>query len=230
LLKLIKWIIKFIVICLALAVAFVLFSNIVVIASTSGNIVTEDKAIELAADGNSGRTISVLGASVQNGEPSTILANRLDVGMELFHDGAGESIELTGDSGRADYYDEVSVMSSYIMKHADEFNIRNDDLLLDPEGYSTYASMYNLAKHNNDSLSSYRINSAIVVTQKYHLYRALYIAERYDLKVYGVVAPCVKTHQFKREIREVFARTKDFVCVLFKLPPEKVPDIDEFYT
>jgi vancomycin permeability regulator SanA len=229
--KFFKGVFTVIIACISIALAFIVFANIFVIASTAGNIITEDEAIALGADGgNSGRPISVLGASVQNGEPSTILANRLDVGMRLFNDKAGDALWLTGDSGRADYYDEVAVMSSYVTNNGSAFGISETDLDLDHEGYSTYASMYNLANYNKDNLlSSYHLDSAIVVTQKYHLYRALYIAEKNDLKVYGVVATGVTTHQFKREIREIFARTKDFICVLLKLPPDQVPDIDEYY-
>ena len=61
----------------------------------------------------------------------------------------------------------------------------------------------------------------VIVTQKYHLYRALYIAESFKIQAYGVSSNLRKYYgQFKREIREVIARDKDFVKSKFKPKPK----------
>ena len=85
-----------------------------------------------------------------------------------------------------------------------------DDIYIDSLGLSTYDSIYRAKE-------VYNINSAIVVTQKYHLYRSLYISNSMNLDYYGVSSDKRIYHgQGKREIREILARNKDFVNCLLK--------------
>nr|MCR5006092.1 SanA protein [Clostridiales bacterium] len=65
------------------------------------------------------------------------------------------------------------------------------------------------------------VESAIVVTQKYHLFRALYIAERVGLTAYGADAERVAyAGKYYREARECLARVKDFFGCLFQVKPK----------
>ena len=104
------------------------------------------------------------------------------------------------------YYDEVNVMKDYLVGN----QIPSQDIFMDHAGISTYDSIYR-AKH------IFKTKKIIVVTQKYHLHRALYIANQLNIEAYGIASnPREYTNQNIREIREFLARTKDFFKTLFK--------------
>ena len=97
--------------------------------------------------------------------------------------------------------------------------ISSENIFMDHAGFSTYDSIYR-AKH------IFEAKKVIIVTQKYHLYRALYIANQLGLKAYGVNAdPRQYAGATYREIREILARNKDFIkCVVFKPSPTYLGD------
>jgi vancomycin permeability regulator SanA len=143
--------------------------------------------------------IMVLGASVKNGDtPSAMLSDRLDRGVAVYNLGVSDKLLMSGD--RTDqYYDEVRVMTAY----AEDAGVPSENIIQDPEGYSTYESMYRAAK-------VYGVKRMVIVTQRYHLYRALYIARQLGIEAYGVAAEDIRySGQTKRDVREVLARCKD---------------------
>ena len=103
-------------------------------------------------------------------------------------------------------HDEVNVMKTYAV----EEGINSSSIFMDHAGISTYDSIYR-------AKNIFKAKRIVIVTQEYHLYRALYIAESLGLKSYGVSADTVRySGQFTRDIREVLARDKDFVKTIFK--------------
>lgn len=152
--------------------------------------------------------IVVLGASVlPDGTPSDILADRLEVACDLYQIGAGDLIIVSG-SKEGDY-DEPAGMRDYCM----QMGVPSDAILLDTGGYDTYASIYN-ARYLFD------LDSVIVVTQAYHLYRALATAKGFGMEAYGVAADKGDyDDQALYSVREVFSRTVDCIMTLFRVPP-----------
>ena len=143
--------------------------------------------------------ILILGAGVKDGKPKPMLRDRLLTGIELYKSGAAEKIIMSGDHGRADY-DEVNVMRAFAL----EQGVKAEDIFLDHAGFSTYDSVYR-------AKNIFGAESIITVSQKYHLYRALYIAKKLDVKAAGVSADLNPYGgQLKRDIREIIARDKDF--------------------
>lgn len=145
----------------------------------------------------------VLGALVhKNGRVSDILADRLDVGIELYKEGKVKKVLLSGDHGRKNY-DEVNAMKKYVL----EAGIDEKDVFMDHAGFSTYESIYR-------ARDVFEVKSMIVVTQEYHLPRAVYIGRQLGIEAYGV--PSDK-HFYPKlmmyKIRESIARCKDFVYV-----------------
>lgn len=123
---------------------------------------------ELKAD-----CILVLGAGLKSdGTPSYMLADRLDAGVALYHAGAAPKLLLSGDHGKK-YYDEVNAMKKYVL----ECGVPEEDIFLDFAGFSTYDSMYR-------AKAIFQVNTVIVVTQKYHQHRALYLAEKLGYKAW----------------------------------------------
>ncbi len=177
------------------AIPFVI--NGVVIAKTSENVreVT-------AEDGYT--TALVLGAKVhKGGRLSDMLRDRMDAAIALYHSGAVEKLLVSGD-GRGEW-SETAHMKAYAM----EKGVPEEAILTDPEGYSTRESIQRAKKR-------FLISKFVIVTQEYHLYRALYIAEDLGVDAIGASADLHSyAGQWTREIREILARNKDFVlCIL----------------
>lgn len=148
--------------------------------------------------------IVVLGAGIRNNKPSPMLEDRLLMAIELYNKGIAPKILVSGDHEYIDY-DEVNVMKTYLKENG----VPSEDIFMDHAGLSTYDSIYRTKK-------VFKANKAIIVTQKYHLYRALYIARNINLKADGVSATKRRyIGQTKRDIREFAARIKDFFkCIL----------------
>lgn len=169
------------------------------------NIITPSDAKEL----KNIDCILVLGCFVENdGNPSDMLADRLKRGIELYKTECAPKIIMSGDHGQTSY-DEVNTMK----KLAVDSGIPSDDVFMDHAGFSTYESLYRAKE-------IFKADRMIIVTQKYHLYRALYIAKALGIEAYGVDSD-YRTYfgQSYRDMREVLARCKDFVKSLFKPEP-----------
>ena len=152
--------------------------------------------------------ILVLGAGVRDGRPRPMLQDRLDYAIDLYKKGAAPKLIMSGDHGREDY-DEVNIMKDYAIN----MGVPSEDIFMDHAGFSTYESIYRA----RDIFEADRI---IIVTQKYHLFRALYIANCLDVEAVGYASdPRAYTGRYYREFREVLARDKDFVYCIFKPKP-----------
>lgn len=153
--------------------------------------------------------ILVLGAGVrEDGTPSLMLNDRLELGIALYQSGASQKLLMSGDHGRKDY-DEVNTMKSYALKQG----ITSEDVFMDHAGFSTYESIYRAKE-------IFQAKKIIIVSQEYHLYRALYIADKFGIEAYGVAAEGEEYRgQAYREFREVLARNKDFLSVIFRPKP-----------
>lgn len=153
--------------------------------------------------------IVILGCSVYNNTPSDMLQDRLDKAIELYEAGYSDIILMSGDGGDL-YYDEVKTMKNYAVEHG----IPENAIIEDPDGFSTYASIYSL-KHNYD------FENLLIVTQPYHLYRSLFIGRMMGMNVNGVGSEGNDyPDQMEREIREFFARVKDTINVFFQTKPD----------
>ena len=170
---------------------------------TAEKIITAEEATD--AD-----CILVLGCGVrEDGSPSLMLRDRLEKGIELYEAGTAPKLLMSGDHGRKDY-DEVNLMKSYAMGKG----VPSEDIFMDHAGFSTYDSMYR-------ARDIFCAEKVIVVSQEYHLYRALYLAEKLGLEAYGVPAQNVNYRgQAYREFREMLARTKDLCTAVIQPEPK----------
>lgn len=202
--KIVKRIFAAVLCLVAFVVSFVIISNICMLSFEKKRIADDEAMKELNAD-----CIMVLGAGVRNNSPSPMLRDRLDEGIRLYNAGLAKKILVSGDHG-SQYYDEVNVMKKYLM----EAGIADEDIFMDHAGFSTYESMYRAKE-------IFGVKRMIVVTQKYHLYRSLYIAKKLGIDVYGSPAREVTySGALYREIREIAARDKAIFSCLFKVKPQ----------
>ncbi|NLY48016.1 MAG: DUF218 domain-containing protein [Clostridiales bacterium] len=187
-----------------LGAASVFGINIYIKSSTKKKILTLEEASALEGID----CILILGAGVWGERPTHMLEDRLDYGIALYKAGASNRLLMSGDHGRKNY-DEVNVMKKYAIGEG----VPSPDVFMDHAGFSTYESLYRA----RDIFEAKRI---IIVTQEYHLYRALYIADKLGLEAYGVPSnPRSYAGQRARDIREVLARVKDFFYVIIKPEP-----------
>ena len=177
--------------------------------SVEARILSPEEAAELDAD-----CILVLGAGLRkDNSPSPILRERIDRGIELYNLTAAPKLLMSGDHGRREY-NEVGVMKALAV----EAGIPSHDVFMDHAGFSTYESLYRA----RDVFCAKRV---IIVSQKYHLYRALYIADQLGLEAYGVGADVQRFYgQTTREMRESAARVKDFLYCMIQPSPTYLGD------
>ena len=176
--------------------------------------VTEKKIVNKSELNEEIDCILVLGAGIRNNRPSPMLEDRLLVAIDLYKAGIASKILVSGDHENYNY-DEVNVMKDYLK----DKGIPSEDIFMDHAGLSTYDSIYRTHK-------IFKANKIVIVTQKYHLYRALYIAKTLDLRAYGVSSTKREyANQSKRDVREVVARVKDFFKCIIKPEPTYMGEV-----
>lgn len=195
-----------ILICLAfVGMSMIFIINSYVKSVAKNNILT----LEEAATIEDVDCIIVLGCLVRDdGSLSAMLRDRLIRGIELYEASAAPKLLMSGDHGRADY-DEVNAMKRYAIDNG----IPSENIFMDHAGFSTYETIYRAKE-------IFCTDKVIIVSQGYHLYRALYIAEQLGIEAYGVSADLnTYSGQMNRDVREILARCKDFCMCILKPEP-----------
>lgn len=196
--ELINRVIKSLAVLFAIVLAVSILANAIVIFSTKDSVKTYDEF-----DGHYDYII-VLGCGViDNQYPSDRLADRLDTAIRLYENGAAPKILLSGDH-RVDDYNELAVMRNYMIEHG----VPDDVIFCDDLGLSTNETM-------ERAVRLFDVSSAVIVTQKYHLYRSIYLARDYGIDCEGVCATGrTFTYHVYHYSREFMARIKDFFLCL----------------
>lgn len=210
--KAVKIIIVILVLLFVVAATAAFSVDLFVKAKAKERIITAEEATQISdAD-----CIIVLGCRVwSDNTPSAMLSDRLKRGVELYKAGAAPKLLMSGDHGREDY-DEVNVMRKY----AEEEGVDSKDIFTDHAGFSTYETMYRAKE-------VFKAKKVIIVTQSYHLYRAVYDAEKLGLEAVGVVSyeRDYDSKQPYRDVREIAARCKDFIYCIFKPKPTYLGEV-----
>lgn len=189
----------------ALGIGAVFGINAWVKHSVNDRILTQEQAAQL----EDVDCIVVLGCKVgDDGTPSHMLEDRLKQGVALYEAGAAPKLLMSGDHGTTSY-DEVNAMKRFAV----DAGIPSADVFMDHAGFSTYETVYRAEE-------IFGADKIIIVTQEYHLYRALYVAEALGIEAYGVAADYREyAGQSARDLREVLARVKDFGMAIFQPEP-----------
>ena len=204
-----KKMIKIGIIFLIVLIAMILLINLLVKQTTKNQIITEQDASKL----ENIDCILVLGAGVRGNQPSHMLEDRLLTAISLYKNNVSSKIIMSGDHGRKDY-DEVNIMKDFAI----EKGIPSENIFMDHAGFSSYESIYRAKE-------IFQAKKIVIVTQEYHLYRSLYIANQLGIEAYGVGSdPRQYVGQAYRELREILARNKDFIKCIFKPQPTYLGD------
>lgn len=209
-----KIIILFILISLIFAICYIGINGFVVLKAKQ--YVLTPTSTEQISDAD---CILVLGCAVYGeGTLSPMLEDRVITAIDLYNKGVSKKLLMSGDHGKENY-DEVNSMKQYCVNNG----LNPDIIFLDHAGFSTYESMYR-------AKSIFGVKKMIIVTQKYHLYRAVYIARSLGIEAYGVASENIafdKATNRYNSARESLARIKDFFTCIVKPSPtylgEEVP-------
>ena len=192
---------KYMVLAMLLLLVIFIIINIYVVVCTKKKIVNQIIKLDISDID----CIIVLGAGIRGQNPSPMLEDRLLKSIELYNNGVSNKIIMSGDH-RSENHDEVNIMKDYAIKKG----VSSEDIFMDHAGFSTYDSIYR-------AKSIFEAKKIVIVTQKYHLYRGLYIANKLGIDAYGVEADTRKyMGATYRELREVLARNKDYIKCIFK--------------
>ena len=202
-----KKIIKIIIILLVIGFVGLLTTicvNFYVKISVNDKIIDVNKVANNNVD-----CILVLGAGLRtDGTPSPMLEDRLTTAINIYNENPNLPILVSGDNGTIEY-NEVQAMKDYLISQG----INQDVIYMDHAGFSTYDSVYRLK-------AVFQIKNVVIVTQEYHLYRALYLAKSLGINAYGVSASINDYRgQAYYSFREYLARNKDFVKGIIKPNP-----------
>ena len=143
--------------------------------------------------------IVVLGSLVKDGDPKPVVQERLDTAIMLYEKGISRRVIVSGHGG-VDTDAEVQVMKQYLIDQG----IPSYRIFIDHDGSTTYRSMLSLRE-------VFDLGNAIVVTQSYHLPRAIYLGRQNGIEVYGYPAQQEKDTSSYQLVREYFARNKDYL-------------------
>ena len=152
----------------------------------------------------------VFGAGVYpGGGLSPILEQRVRSGVALYQSGKVRKLLMSGDNGRPDY-DEVTAMK----QRAVQLGVPARDIVRDYAGFRTYDTCYRAKR-------IFRVDGAVLVTQAFHLPRALYLAREMGIDAVGLAAdPCVTadvtSYLERREFAARVAAVRD--CLLHARP------------
>jgi SanA protein len=176
----------------AVALALVLAMNLTVIEGGSGGRVAGEVDCAL-----------VLGAGVRDdGTPSDVLRDRLDESLALYRAGRVRRIIVSGDHHTVTY-DEPNAMRAYLEANG----IPAEAIVMDHAGFDTYSSMWR-------AKNVFGVSRVVVVTQQFHLARAVWLARSLGMEAEGSAAD---RHLYRGiawlQVREVVSRTKAYVDV-----------------
>lgn len=190
-----------VVICIAVVVGiYALCVNAYMVNSTEDRILSAEDSAQL----QDVDCILVLGAGVHGTTLSHMLEDRVLTGINLYELGSAPKLLMSGDHGQDDY-DEVNAMKDY----AKDKGVPSEDIFMDHAGFSTYESIYR-------ARDIFQAKKIIIISQKYHLHRALFIADYLGLEAYGVdsqLRPYAADTNIYNTIREFLARNKEFIYV-----------------
>lgn len=155
-------------------------SLIGIIAVIATNIYVDSKTDKLIFEDQSDlpktNVAIIFGAGIKDNKPGRYLKDRLDAGISLYKNNKVQKLLLSGDNGN-DAHDELTVMKLYCF----EKGVDTTKIYIDYAGFDSYSTMYRAKE-------IFKVDTAILVTQQYHLNRCIYIGEKLGIKSYGYSA------------------------------------------
>ncbi len=153
----------------------------------------------------------LLGTSknLKNGNKNDFFFNRIDATVQLFKSGKIKNIIISGDNSKINYNEPLDMKVELVRN-----GIPDSVIYLDYAGFRTLDAVVRAKEIFGQS-------SYIVISQKFHNERAVYLARKYGINAYGYNAKEVNAYKgFKTKLRELFARDKMFLDLMFRVKPK----------
>ena len=209
-----KTIVKTLVFLFGIGALGTLVINIWMVNSVRGYIYSDIEAVPART------TVLVPGSMTYGTTLSHVLHDRVVSGIALVEKGKGQKLLLSGDHGQI-RYDEVNAMRLFVLENAP--SVPQENIFMDHAGFNTWDSMYR-------ARDVFEAKDLIIVTQKFHMARAVCIARSLGIDAVGYE---VNQNRFSKttlrywNVREYFARVKAFLSMVVKPKPrylgEKIP-------
>ncbi|MBI5952564.1 MAG: YdcF family protein [Chloroflexi bacterium] len=188
--KTIKFLWRFTLRLGALVLAGLLLPKLIILLYVAPRTFTVD-------DVPSDRVAIVFGAGLRrDGTPTAILRDRVETAVQLYRQGKVKKLLMSGDN-RFVNYNEPEAMRQYAL----DLGVPDEDIVLDYAGRRTYDTCYRAS-------AIFQVDSAILVTQSFHLPRALFLCNSLGVKSTGVEANNIYFRKISRlywHVREMFA-------------------------
>ena len=192
----------FMAVIFLISVAFVFATNVIIYITTKSYIYHE------ISKARASQTAIILGAQVlSKGRLSPVLKDRVDTAITLYEAKKVANILVSGDNATASY-NEVNPVRIYLL----EKGVLEKDIFLDHAGFDTYSTMYR-------ARNVFNVSSVLIVSQPFHLPRAVFIARSLSVDAYGVSALSKKI-LFRNYVREIFANVKAMFDLIFNVKPK----------
>lgn len=166
--------------------------------------------VRSAGDAPFERVAIIFGAGLRrDGSPTAVLRDRVETGAGLYFNGKVEKLLMSGDNSE-EYYNEPGAMRDYALS----LGVPEEDIVLDYAGRRTYDTCYR-------AKAVFGLDSALLVTQEFHLPRALFLCNVLGVKAYGVEANNLnyrRSSLFFWNLREQFATFTAFMDVFVEKP------------
>ncbi|MBX3312688.1 MAG: YdcF family protein [Actinobacteria bacterium] len=176
-------------------------------------------AVDSVASAPEAPVAIVLGAGLRDGEPSPYLAARLEVGADLLRQGKVRALLVSGDNGEVSY-DEVTAMERWLLDHG----VPASKIVKDHAGFDTWSSCTRAHR-------IFGVDEALVVTQDFHVRRAVYLCREAGIETHGVVAPTEGGRPALNALREGGASVKAVVDGILEPDPRylgpREPGVDD---
>jgi SanA protein len=176
-------------------------------------LIFSDSKTHLPKDVPEAPVALVLGAGLnRDGTPGRVLSDRVQTAADLYFAGKVQKILMSGDNS-TDYYNEPGAMRDYALS----LGIPDEDIVLDFAGRRTYDSCYRAKE-------IFGVDKLIIVTQAFHLPRALFLCNAFDIEADGI--PADEAYYDRSSyifwwVREIFATIKAYWDV-YILHPEPI--------
>lgn len=190
----------------ALVIATLVVLLAMILAPVTMRWIVKDSIFDAPDDVPQTTAALVLGASVVRGKPSPVLEERAHTAVALYMMGKVKKILVTGDNG-ALTHDEVTPVRKYLINAG----VAPEDIFLDHAGFDTYSSMYR-------ARAVFQADSLTIVTQDFHMPRAVFVAQQLGITAYGVVPERGQGNMYDY-VREIPASGK----ALFDLVSRRMP-------
>ncbi|MFJ8884059.1 vancomycin high temperature exclusion protein [Streptomyces sp. NPDC102402] len=169
---------------------------------------TADARVRTTADAPARQVAVVFGAGLREGRPSPYLAHRLDTAAELYRNGTVRVVLVTGDNSRVEY-DEPDAMRAYLTGRG----VPDSRIVSDYAGFDTWDSCVRAKR-------IFGVDRALLVSQGFHIRRAIALCRSAGIDAYGVGAADVHdVTWYYGGAREVFAAGKALLDTVFEPDP-----------